>query len=82
MKAQVCVTLKQGILDPQGKAIEGALHSLGVAAIQSVRQGKIFNIEVAAHSEAEANSILREACERLLVNQVIEDFSIGFVKAC
>lgn len=80
MKAQVCVTLKHGILDPQGKAIEGALHSLGVEAVKSVRQGKVFDIEVAAQSEEEANSILRDACQKLLVNQVIEDFSIGFIK--
>ncbi len=81
MKARVFVTLKHGILDPQGKAIEGALHSLGIGGIESVRQGKLFDIEVTAQSEEEANCLLREACEKLLVNQVIEDFSIWFVKA-
>ncbi len=77
MQARVFVTLKQGILDPQGKAIEGALHSLGIEAIKSVRQGKIFDIEVATHNKEEVRAHLQESCQKLLVNQVIEDFSIS-----
>ena len=64
------------MLDPQGKAIEGALHSLGVSGIGSVRQGKLFEIELDAHDRAEAEEILRDACEKLLANTVIENFAV------
>jgi len=76
MKARVVVTLKDGILDPQGKAIEGALKSLGIDGIDSVRQGKIFEIEVAANDRAAAEGVLRGACEKLLANQVVENFQV------
>lgn len=76
MKARVVVTLKDGILDPQGKAIEGALKSLGIAGIDSVRQGKIFEIEVATTDRTAATGLLRGACEKLLANQVIENFQV------
>ena len=76
MLARVSVTLKSGVLDPQGKAIEGALQSLGVAGIGSVRQGKLFEIELEAHDRAEAEEILRDACEKLLANTVIENFAV------
>jgi phosphoribosylformylglycinamidine synthase PurS subunit len=76
MKARVIVTLKDGILDPQGKAIEGALKSLGVDGIDSVRQGKIFEVEVAAEDRISAAGVLRGACEKLLANQVIENFQV------
>jgi phosphoribosylformylglycinamidine synthase PurS subunit len=78
MKAQVTVTLKSGILDPQGKAIEGALKSLGVAGIASVRQGKVFEIEIAEGDRAAAEANLREAAEKLLANTVIENYRIEF----
>ncbi len=76
MKAQVVVTLKSGILDPQGKAIEGALKSLGIDGIGSVRQGKIFEIELAANDRTAAERLLRDACEKLLVNQIVENFQV------
>jgi phosphoribosylformylglycinamidine synthase subunit PurS len=76
MKAQVVVTLKSGILDPQGKAIEGALKSLGIDGIGSVRQGKIFEIELAANDRTAAERLLRDACEKLLANQVVENFQV------
>ncbi|WP_036264541.1 phosphoribosylformylglycinamidine synthase subunit PurS [Methylocapsa aurea] len=76
MKARVFVTLKNGILDPQGKAIEGALKSLDFKGIESVRQGKIFEIELAGADRAGAEHLLREACEKLLANQVVEDFQV------
>ncbi|HZM07497.1 MAG TPA: phosphoribosylformylglycinamidine synthase subunit PurS [Methylocella sp.] len=76
MKARVFVTLKDGILDPQGKAIEGALKSLGVDGIDSVRQGKLFEVEVAADDRTAAAGVLRGACEKLLANQVIENFQV------
>ncbi|MGH6934697.1 MAG: phosphoribosylformylglycinamidine synthase subunit PurS [Methylocella sp.] len=76
MKAQVVVTLKSGILDPQGKAIEGALKSLGIDGIGSVRQGKIFEIELAANDRTAAERLLRDACEKLLANQIVENFQV------
>ena len=61
MKARVTVTLKTGILDPQGKAIEGALKSLGVDGVASVRQGKVFDIELAGSDKAKAEAALKAA---------------------
>ncbi|WP_294539837.1 phosphoribosylformylglycinamidine synthase subunit PurS [uncultured Rhodoblastus sp.] len=76
MKARVTVTLKTGVLDPQGKAIEGALHSLGVEGVSSVRQGKVFDIEVEASDAATAKVALAAASEKLLANMVIEDYRV------
>jgi len=76
MKAQVTVTLKSGILDPQGKAIEGALKSLGIAGVASVRQGKVFEIEIADSDRAGVEARLKEAAEKLLANTVIENYRI------
>ncbi|MFD1702253.1 phosphoribosylformylglycinamidine synthase subunit PurS [Methylopila henanensis] len=74
MKARVTVTLKNGVLDPQGKAIEGALGSLGVAGVESVRQGKLFDVELATEDRAEAEATLKAMCEKLLANTVIESY--------
>jgi phosphoribosylformylglycinamidine synthase len=74
MKARVTVTLKTGILDPQGKAIEGALRSLQVPGIASVRQGKVFDIEVADGVDAEG--ALKDACEKLLANTIVENYRV------
>ncbi|MBI1981635.1 MAG: phosphoribosylformylglycinamidine synthase subunit PurS [Methylocystis sp.] len=76
MKARVVVTLKSGILDPQGKAIEGALKSLGVEGVASVRQGKVFDIELAGADAKLARAQLQTACEKLLANTVIENYKI------
>ena len=76
MKARVTVTLKSGILDPQGKAIEGALRSLGVAGVASVRQGKVFDIEIEGADRAGAEAALKAAAEKLLANTVIENYRI------
>ena len=76
MKARVTVTLKTGILDPQGKAIEGALKSLGVDGIASVRQGKVFDIELETGDKAKAEEALKAACEKLLANTVIENYRV------
>ncbi len=76
MKARVTVTLKTGVLDPQGKAIEGALASLGVPGIASVRQGKVFDIEMTGNDRAAAEAALKMACEKLLANTVIENFRV------
>jgi phosphoribosylformylglycinamidine synthase len=76
MKARVTVTLKNGVLDPQGKAIEGALKSLGVEGIANVRQGKVFDIELDTADRSQAESSLRAACEKLLANTVIENYRV------
>ena len=77
MKARVTVTLKDGVLDPQGKAIEHALGSLGFAGVDSVRQGKVFEIELAETDRAKAEGAIKAMCERLLANTVIEDYSVS-----
>lgn len=79
MKARVTVTLKNGVLDPQGKAIEGALRSLGVDGVDSVRQGKVFEVDVATSDRARAEALLKEACERLLANTVVENYRIELI---
>ena len=79
MKARVLVTLKSAVLDPQGKAIEGALRSLGVPGVASVRQGKVFDVELDGNDPAKAEATLKEACEKLLANTVIETYRIEFV---
>jgi phosphoribosylformylglycinamidine synthase len=79
MKARVTVTLKNGVLDPQGKAIEGALKSLGVSGIASVRQGKVFDIEIDGSDKQNAESALKAAAEKLLANTVIENYRIEVV---
>jgi phosphoribosylformylglycinamidine synthase len=77
MKARVTVTLKNGILDPQGKAIEGALKSLGIDGVASVRQGKVFDIELGANADkAKAEAVLKDAADKLLANTVIENYAI------
>ena len=76
MKARVTVTLKTGILDPQGKAIEGALKSLGIGGVAGVRQGKVFDIELDGTDRADAEAALRQAAEKLLANTVIENYHI------
>jgi phosphoribosylformylglycinamidine synthase subunit PurS len=76
MKARVIVTLKVGILDPQGKAIEGALKSLGVAGVASVRQGKVFDVEIDAADAQAARARLNGACEKLLANMIVENYSV------
>ncbi|GGC46181.1 phosphoribosylformylglycinamidine synthase subunit PurS [Chelatococcus reniformis] len=79
MKARVTVTLKNGVLDPQGKAIEGALASLGVPGVAGVRQGKVFDIDLTHSQAGEAEAALKEACEKLLANTVIENYRIELV---
>lgn len=76
MRARVTVTLKTGVLDPQGKAIEGALRSLGVEGVAAVRQGKLFDVELNTADPAMAEATLKRACEDLLANTVIEDYAI------
>lgn len=77
MKARVTVTLKSGVLDPQGNAIEGSLEALSFQGVNSVRQGKIFDVDLDTDSADEAREALTVMCERLLANTVIEDFEIS-----
>ena len=79
MKARVIVTLKTGVLDPQGKAIEGALKSLGVAGVASVRQGKVFDIELDGADQARAEELLKQAADKLLANTVIENYRVEVI---
>ncbi len=76
MKAYVKVTLKNGVLDPQGKAIEGALSSLGFAGVNGVRQGKYFEINLTGNDKEKAQSALKQMCEKLIANTVIENYEI------
>ena len=76
MKACVHVTLKNGVLDPQGKAIGHALGSLGFSGVGEVRQGKFIEIEIKETNAAKAKAQVKEMCEKLLANTVIEDYRI------
>jgi phosphoribosylformylglycinamidine synthase PurS subunit len=77
IKARVTVTLKNGVLDPQGKAIEHALGSLGFDGVGSVRQGKVFDVEIDGADRAKAEADLKAMCDRLLANTVIENYAIA-----
>ena len=76
MKARVFVTLKNGVLDPQGKAIGHALNGLGFSSVGEVRQGKVIDLELAERDEVAARAKVKEMCERLLANTVIEKYEI------
>ncbi len=76
MKAKVNITLKNGVLDPQGKAIEHALLSLGFMGIDSVRQGKVIEIELDENNRQKAQDDIKNMCEKLLANTVIENYNI------
>ena len=77
MKARVIVTLKSGVLDPQGKAIEHALAGLGFAGVGQVRQGKVFDVDIEGDDAAKAEADLKTMCERLLANTVIENYTVA-----
>ena len=77
IKARITVTLKNGVLDPQGKAIESALGSLGFDGVGAVRQGKVFDVTLEETDPAAAEGVLRKMCEQLLANTVIEDYSFS-----
>ena len=74
MKARVYVTMKQGILDPQGKAIQASLQSLGYDGVREVRAGRYLEIELADCPREAAMTLVRELCDRLLANPVIEEY--------
>jgi len=74
MRVKIFISLKNGVLDPQGKAIERSLHTLGYTEAQDVRMGKYLELNVEAPSRAAAEARIREMCDKLLANPVIEDY--------
>ena len=80
MKAKIHVTLKSGVLDPQGKAVEHALGSLGFAGVSGVRQGKYIELDLDETDRAIAQANVEKMCEKLLANTVIENYSIDFAE--
>ncbi|BCG88831.1 MULTISPECIES: phosphoribosylformylglycinamidine synthase subunit PurS [Mesorhizobium] len=76
IKARITVTLKNGVLDPQGKAIEHALSGLGFDGVGAVRQGKVFDVELAESDKAKAEADLKAMCDKLLANTVIENYAV------
>ena len=76
MKAKVYVTLKPGVLDPQGKAIQGALGALGFAGVEGVRQGKFIELDIAENDPAAAKDQIEAMCRQLLANTVIENYRV------
>ncbi len=76
MKAKVHITLKNGVLDPQGKAVQHALGSLGFDGVKDVRQGKFIELELAETDKAKAKDVVEQICKQLLANTVIENYSI------
>ncbi|TCT06488.1 phosphoribosylformylglycinamidine synthase [Tepidamorphus gemmatus] len=79
MKARVTITLKNGVLDPQGKAIQHALGSLGFSGVEDVRQGKLIELELATTDRVAAQAEVEAMCEKLLANTVIENYSVELV---
>ena len=74
MRVKIFVSLRSGVLDPQGKAIERSLHTLGYREVQDVRMGKYLELKLEASSREAAESRIREMCDKLLANPVIEDY--------
>lgn len=79
IKARVTVTLKNGVLDPQGKAIEGAMSALGFDGLDGVRQGKVFDLQLSGDNKTKVQSDITAMCEKLLANTVIEDYTIDIL---
>jgi phosphoribosylformylglycinamidine synthase len=79
MKVRVTITLKAGVLDPQGKAIEGALRGLGFAGIDGARQGKIIDLTLAETDPDKARAAVADMCDKLLANTVIENYDIAIL---
>lgn len=81
MKATIYISLKNGVLDPQGKAIENSLSQLGFDGVENVRQGKMIELELADTDANQAHDRLQEMCEKLLANTVIENYDIRLSEA-
>jgi phosphoribosylformylglycinamidine synthase subunit PurS len=80
LKARVIITLKAGVLDPQGQAIEGALRTLGFSGVDAARQGKVVDLVLAETDPEAARQAVSAMCEKLLANTVIENYSIDLVE--
>ena len=80
MKFAVTVTLKKDVLDPQGKVVGQTLKNMGIKNLNQIRQGKFFEIELDEKDSGVAENLVKKMCEKLLVNQIIEDFEINKVK--
>jgi phosphoribosylformylglycinamidine synthase len=76
MKARIHITLKSGVLDPQGKAIQSSLGALGFSDVENVRQGKYIELDISADDRAKAYEQLTQMCDKLLANTVIENYTI------
>ena len=79
MKFSIKVTLKKDVLDPQGKVVQQTLQNMGMNTLQSLRQGKYFEIEINEDNDVKAKSKIEDMCQKLLVNLIIEDFEISKV---
>ena len=77
MKFAVTVTLKKDVLDPQGKVVSQTLKNMGMSNLEQVRQGKFFEIDLNEKDDSKAHNQIKEMCEKLLANQIIEDFKIS-----
>tara|TARA_B100002051_G_scaffold261126_1_gene282333 strand:+ start:518 stop:757 length:240 start_codon:yes stop_codon:yes gene_type:complete len=77
LKFSVTVTLKKDVLDPQGKVVSQTLRNMGIDNLNQVRQGKFFEIDLKEQDQSKAESQVKQMCEKLLVNQIIEDFKIN-----
>ena len=80
MKAKIYITLKDGVLDPQGKAVAGALANLGFSEVADVRQGKFVEIELKERDKAKASEQVKQMCQKLLANTVIENYQFDLVE--
>ena len=80
MKAQVIVRLKEGVLDPQGEAVSNALNSMGYNTVGAVRQGKLIELELEDTDPEQAEIKVKEMCEKLLANTVIEKYAVEILK--
>jgi phosphoribosylformylglycinamidine synthase subunit PurS len=80
MKARIKITLKNGVLDPQGKAIQGVLGGLGITGVTDVRQGKYIEVDLSEKDETKAKATIDKMCKELLANMVIENYSFELVK--
>jgi phosphoribosylformylglycinamidine synthase len=79
MKARIKITLKNGVLDPQGKAIQNALGGMGLTGVQEVRQGKYIEVDLSEKDETKARATVEKMCKDLLANTVIENYSFEIV---
>ena len=80
MKVRVLVSFKDSVLDPQGQTVKNALHTLGYAAVREVRQGKVFELDLAGTTKAEAERLVPEIARRVLANPIIEKFDWEILK--